>query len=348
VLADDIDGTGNLDLIVSTMNGNIFALGTTAEYHPLKTWTGQVGGALEGWAGGLGVFWCIAALRCPGGRSSQPSRFPLPLSFKPNAPILSPKTKANQNLIQTVHHQMQATNGLVARYNYFGAFATLQSRVARDVAGQSMRVRVCWLAVEGRLLAVGCFAEGDSDSTTFPKLHTDQSNPPNQHQPTKTNQQPTTKPTTRHASPPPPKQVSIEIVDKRATLSKDGAILNATQGGPYNVTVVLKGVGVAEMNAGEAPVIGVADTFNAPGVHVLELPCPRTRTTATVRVDLHDGSLLHFQDEFALSFHVHFHKLLKYMVALPLLGMAAVALAVAAPIVSGGDYLAYDLGLSRD
>jgi hypothetical protein len=61
-----------------------------------------------------------------------------------------------------------------------------------------------------------------------------------------------------------------------------------------------------------------------------------------------DGSLLHFQDDFALSFHVHFHKLLKYLVALPLLAMAAVALAVAAPVVAGGEYAAYDLGVTRD
>lgn len=43
VLIDDVDGTGQLDLVVSTMNGNIYMLGTEAPYHPLKTWTAQVG-----------------------------------------------------------------------------------------------------------------------------------------------------------------------------------------------------------------------------------------------------------------------------------------------------------------
>ncbi|KIY93696.1 hypothetical protein MNEG_14267 [Monoraphidium neglectum] len=217
VLVDDLGGDGMLDLVVATMNGNIYALGTAALYHPLKTWTSQV----------------------------------------------------------------QATNGLVARSNYFGAFATLQSRVARDVAGQSLRV-------------------------------------------------------------------AVEILDRRAALAPDGRVANASRGGPYNLTVVLRGVGVADMNAGDAPIIGVADAFAAPGVHILELPCPKSRTTATVRVDLVDANGLHFQDEFALSFHVHFHKLLKYLVALPLLAMALVALAVAAPLAADYEGAGYvSLGAAR-
>lgn len=43
VLVDDVDGSGNLDLVVATMNGNVYVLGTEAAYHPLKTWTAQVG-----------------------------------------------------------------------------------------------------------------------------------------------------------------------------------------------------------------------------------------------------------------------------------------------------------------
>jgi hypothetical protein len=53
---------------------------------------------------------------------------------------------------------------------------------------------------------------------------------------------------------------------------------------------------------------------------------------------------LSYADEFPLSFHVHFHKLLKYLVALPLLASAAVALAVAAPYL-GEDEEGY--GLAR-
>jgi hypothetical protein len=120
-------------------------------------------------------------------------------------------------------------------------------------------------------------------------------------------------------------------------------------GGPYNVTVLLRGVGVPEMNAGDSPIIGVADAVHKPGVHTFEVPCPRTRTTATVRVDVIDANLMHYMDEFPLSFHVHFHKLLKYFIALPLLGMALVALLVASPLAAayGGDPTAFDLGVTR-
>ena len=44
VLADDLDGNGKLDLLVSTMNGNLYALQTRTKYHPLKAWTSAVQG----------------------------------------------------------------------------------------------------------------------------------------------------------------------------------------------------------------------------------------------------------------------------------------------------------------
>jgi hypothetical protein len=123
-------------------------------------------------------------------------------------------------------------------------------------------------------------------------------------------------------------QVEVNIVDERKLLHQGH--LEATEGlGPYNVTVVLKGVGVAEMNAGPQPVIGVADTFNAPGRYVVEVPCPRTRTTAAVHLDVMDKHGLHYEDEYVVSFHIHFYKLLKWLVALPLLAMAVVLLAAA-------------------
>jgi hypothetical protein len=51
VLVDDLCGDGNLELLVSTMNGNVYMLQTQAPYHPLKTWSAQVGG----WGGGGGL-----------------------------------------------------------------------------------------------------------------------------------------------------------------------------------------------------------------------------------------------------------------------------------------------------
>lgn len=36
VLADNIDGGDDLDLIVATMNGNVFCFSTPSPHHPLK------------------------------------------------------------------------------------------------------------------------------------------------------------------------------------------------------------------------------------------------------------------------------------------------------------------------
>lgn len=91
---------------------------------------------------------------------------------------------------------------------------------------------------------------------------------------------------------------------------------------------MLQGVGVKEMAAGEAPVIGVADTVHAPGLYTLEIPCPRTRSTATIHLELTDATGLTTVDEFALSFHMHFHKLLKWFIAGPLMLMMVGLLAV--------------------
>jgi hypothetical protein len=42
VLADDLDNNGRLDLVVATMNGNIYCFDTWQHTHPLKTWPSQV------------------------------------------------------------------------------------------------------------------------------------------------------------------------------------------------------------------------------------------------------------------------------------------------------------------
>lgn len=41
VLADDVTGNGQMDLIVSTMNGNIINLGTEVPYDAMKSWTSR-------------------------------------------------------------------------------------------------------------------------------------------------------------------------------------------------------------------------------------------------------------------------------------------------------------------
>ncbi|GFH08350.1 uncharacterized protein HaLaN_03296, partial [Haematococcus lacustris] len=59
--------------------------------------------------------------------------------------------------------------------------------------------------------------------------------------------------------------------------------------------------------------------------------CPRTRSTATVHIEMLEAHGLALFDEFALSFHLHFHKLLKWLVALPMLLMVAILMAFRAP-----------------
>lgn len=95
--------------------------------------------------------------------------------------------------------------------------------------------------------------------------------------------------------------------------------------GPYKVAIMLTGVGAKEMNAGDHPVIGMADILNNTGVFTMEIPCPRSRSTATIRVEMRDESRLLFVDEFSLSFHIHFYRLLKWLIAAPF-AMAAAAL----------------------
>lgn len=41
VLADNVDGGDDLDLIVATMNGNVFCFSTPSPHHPLKVTTLQ-------------------------------------------------------------------------------------------------------------------------------------------------------------------------------------------------------------------------------------------------------------------------------------------------------------------
>lgn len=47
------------------------------------------------------------------------------------------------------------------------------------------------------------------------------------------------------------------------------------------------------------------------------MPCPRSRSTATVHLELHDRGGVVVTDDFSLSFHMHFHRLLKWILAGP-------------------------------
>eukprot|EP00891_Asterochloris_glomerata_P005963 jgi/Astpho2/5963/e_gw1.00080.8.1_t len=168
VLADDLDNNGHMELVAATMNGNVYAFQTAAEYHPLKSWTSAVHGL----------------------------------------------------------------NALAARFNWQGIAATAATRAPRDVRGRSLNVR-------------------------------------------------------------------FEITDKRS----------GTVAGP--------GVSTQHLLDGDTPVIGTSENFTKPGIYTLEVPCPKTRSTATIHLEMWDENKITFVDDFSLSFHMHFEKLLKWLVALP-------------------------------
>jgi len=125
-----------------------------------------------------------------------------------------------------------------------------------------------------------------------------------------------------------PRDVRGEAVPVRfAVVDNRPALRNGKKRGPYTVLVSLHGVGIKEMNAGDQPIIGMSQVVNASGMYTLDVPCPRTRTSATIRVEMKDESGAVFFDEFALSFHIHFYRLLKWLVVGPFAFTAAALLA---------------------
>ncbi|XP_030479712.1 protein DEFECTIVE IN EXINE FORMATION 1 [Cannabis sativa] len=181
VLADNVDGGDDLDLIVTTMNGNVFCFSTPVPHHPLKEW-----------------------------RSSN-----------------------------------QGRNNVAYRNNREGIFISPSSRAFRDEEGRNF-----W--------------------------------------------------------------VEVEIVDKYRYPS-------GTQG-PYNVTTTLLVPGNYQ---GERS-IRQSQIINSPGKHRIKLPTVAVRTTGTVLVEMVDRNGLYFTDEFSLTFHMYYYRLLKWLLVLPMLGMFAV------------------------
>ncbi|KAJ6829401.1 protein DEFECTIVE IN EXINE FORMATION 1 [Iris pallida] len=178
VLADNVDGGDDLDLIVSTMNGNVFCFSTPSPHHPLKEW-----------------------------RSSN-----------------------------------QGRNNVASRYNREGIYVSHASRSFRDEEGKHF-----W--------------------------------------------------------------VEMEIVDKYRVPSGHQ--------GPYNVTTTLLVPGNYQ---GERRIV-VNQIYSQPGKQRLKLPTVPVRTTGTVLVEMVDKNGLYFSDEFSLTFHLHYYKLLKWLLVLPMLAM---------------------------
>lgn len=131
-------------------------------------------------------------------------------------------------------------------------------------------------------------------------------------------------------------QIRFTIMDKRAwSYPKEIDNKKVAPKLSYKIIATLVGVGAKEMNAGDRPVIGLSQIVNHSGTYMIDLPCPRSRTTATIRLEMKDDNGSIFVDEFPLSFHVHFYRLLKWLVVGPLSVMAAVVLAIVNDKVMG-------------
>lgn len=187
VLADDLDGNGQLDLLLATMNGNLYAFQSRAPALPEAVWPSEMLG---------------------------PSGFTSPLGW-------------------------------------FSVAATAATRQPRDVRGQHLSVRF--------------------------------------------------------------------------SISNPGPPAGNLSAGPYSTTISLRGVGQKEMAAGHAPVVGITTSYDVPGTYTLQLPCPKTRSTATIRIEVTNRRGQSVTDEFSLSFHIHFHRLLKWLLFAPL-GVAGLTL----------------------
>ncbi|XP_042511011.1 protein DEFECTIVE IN EXINE FORMATION 1 [Macadamia integrifolia] len=181
VLAENVDGGDDLDLIVTTMNGNVFCFSTPVPHHPLKAW------------------------RSP----------------------------------------YQGRNNFANRYNREGIYVLPPSRAFRDEEGKNF-----WM--------------------------------------------------------------EIEIVDRYRFPSGSQA--------PYNVTTTLFVPGNYQ---GDRRITS-NQVFDRPGKYRIKLPAVAVRTTGTVLVEMVDKNKLYFSDEFSLTFHMHYYKLLKWLLVLPMLGMFGV------------------------
>ncbi|GAV68536.1 FG-GAP domain-containing protein [Cephalotus follicularis] len=178
VLADNVDGGDDLDLIVTTMNGNVFCFSTPSPHHPLKAW-------------------------------------------------------------RSIY---QGRNNVANRYGREGVYVTHSSRAFRDEEGKNF-----W--------------------------------------------------------------VEIEIVDRYRFPSGSQA--------PYNVSITLLVPGNYQ---GERR-IKQHQTFDSPGKYRIKLPTVGVRTTGSVLVEMVDKNGLYFSDEFSLTFHMYYYKLLKWLLVLPMLMM---------------------------
>ncbi|KAF8394949.1 hypothetical protein HHK36_018888 [Tetracentron sinense] len=89
---------------------------------------------------------------------------------------------------------------------------------------------------------------------------------------------------------------------------------------PYNITTTLLVPGNYQ---GERRIVH-KQVFDRPGKYRIKLPTVSVRTTGTVLLEMVDKNGLYFSDEFSLTFHMYYYILLKWLLVLPMLGMFVV------------------------
>lgn len=221
--------------------------------------------------------------------------------------------------------QVHGVNCFTARWNWQGIAATAETRVARDVAGQRLKIR--FEIVDRRFgVLAGPVKEGEVD-------------------PNRVQRGPYTVYLTLQVCAmlimyhrTAVAQLSVhDTVQLRILCVANGAdfqyamlavskCLDAT--GMLSSSAGLQGMTAEVIGRGDAPVIGMTDTYAVPGVYTLEVPCPTTRSTGTIHLEMWDEDKVSFVHEFSLSFHMSYAKLLKWLVALPFTITAAVVINV--------------------
>lgn len=100
VLVDDVLGNGKLDLLVTTMSGNVFCFSTDAPYHPMRAWTSE-GQGRNGFTHAAGYHGIAASEETRGHRDVIGKTFPFEFEITDNrAQRLDEKTtneKTNKN-----------------------------------------------------------------------------------------------------------------------------------------------------------------------------------------------------------------------------------------------------------
>eukprot|EP00887_Chlorella_sp_A99_P003269 scaffold9.g3269.t1 len=246
VLADDLDGNGKLDLLVSTMNGNLYCIATMTPHHAMLAWPAQA----RSERGARGPRRGERAGDEAAGQGSWPGQ---------------PARAADASLAYAPA-QVPNGNNFAAKWNWEGVYATAGSRMPRDVRGQHLPIR--FTVVDRR---------------------------------------------------PPLPNATVPVKGKKGMKKRK---TKSGGRGPYKVSVLLTGIGVHEMNAGDSP----GECRRGPQSKAHAAPQPRA-----AKVEMRDEHGIVFTDHFALSFHMHFYRLLKWLLAAPFIVAALALLALPGP-----------------